>query len=508
MMPANLLRRPQLATPCRFLAFICFLVGSFTQLSYGDANRQTPRPNIVWIIVDDMSSHFAYQGEKLVHTPHVDRLAREGVVFENAYATAPVCSTFRSALITGMYQTSIGAHHHRSSRGKKKISLPDQMMTVPEMFRKAGYFTCNADAAGNRAGKEDYNFVYQRPQLYDGVHWKERQSDQPFFAQFQLRGGKLRNVPQWYDEAVAGLPQDALVGPDDVTLPPYYPDHPVIKKDWAQYLNSVQYTDVEVGRILAQLRRDDLLKSTIVLFMTDHGISHARGKQFLYEEGIRIPCVFWGPKRLTAPRVRPELIAHIDVAATSLQLAGIPVPAWMQGRALFGPAARPRDYVVSARDRCDETIDRIRSVRQGKYKYIRNDYPHQPYLQPCDYKDTKPFMPVLRQLHAAGELNDAQSLHLAERRPKEELYDLTQDPWEIHNLAMTPGHEQRLDELRTLLERWEKQSNDQGRIPETEAMYDSDMKAYVDKIRRRLPLKAQQIESNISAMKRWFYAEP
>ena len=121
MMPANLLRRPQLATPCRFLACICFLVGSFTQLSYGDANRPTPRPNIVWIIVDDMSSHFAYQGEKLVHTPHVDRLAREGVVFENAYATAPVCSTFRSALITGMYQTSIGAHHHRSSRGKKKI---------------------------------------------------------------------------------------------------------------------------------------------------------------------------------------------------------------------------------------------------------------------------------------------------------------------------------------------------------------------------------------------------
>jgi arylsulfatase A-like enzyme len=387
-------------------------------ISTASPNRTSP--NIVWIVVDDMSSHFGYQGEKLVKTPHVDRLAREGVIFSKAYVTAPVCSTFRSAVITGMYQTTIGAHHHRSSRGEQKIQLPKAMKTIPEMFRAAGYHTSNADAAGKRPGKEDYNFVYRRADLYDGVDWSERKSGQPFFAQFQLRGGKLRNVDTWYEETVAGLNKRDLVKAEDVTLPPYYPDHPVILKDWAEYLNSVQYTDVEVGRIIARLRQDKLLDNTVVFFLTDHGISHARGKQFLYEEGLKIPFVVWAPDRLKSA-VRDELIAHIDLAATSLHFAGIDIPKHMHGRPLFGAAAKPRRFVVSARDRCDETVDRIRSIRMGNYKYIRNYLPNRPYLQPCAYKDAKPFMPILRELHQAGKLNAAQSLHMADVRPKEEL---------------------------------------------------------------------------------------
>ena len=170
----------------RCLAFL--VLGVSARLTHAE------RPNIVWIVVDDMSCHFGFQGEPLVETPNVDRLAREGIVFTNAYATAPVCSTFRSALITGMYQTAIGAHHHRSSRGKRKIELPGDVCTVPELFRQAGYFTTNTDAAGKRPGKEDYNFVYRREQLYDGTDYNQRKPGQPFFAQFQLKGGKHRNV--------------------------------------------------------------------------------------------------------------------------------------------------------------------------------------------------------------------------------------------------------------------------------------------------------------------------
>ncbi len=460
------------------------------------------RPNIVWIVVDDMSCHFAYQGEGLVKTPHVDRLAREGVVFSNAYVTAPVCSTFRSAVITGMYQTTIGAHHHRSGRGETKIRLPEGLRTIPELFREAGYYTSNSDAAGRRPGKEDYNFVYKRADLYQGVDWSKRGKGQPFFAQFQLRGGKLSNIPASYEEVLAHFEKGRLVKPDQVTLPPYYPDHPVIRKDWAEYLNSVQYTDAEVGRILARLKQDGVLEDTFVFFLTDHGISHARGKQFLYEEGLKIPFVVWAPGRLK-PAVRKELIAHIDLSATSLHLAGIDIPDHMQGRTLFGPRAKPREFVVSARDRCDETVDHIRSVRAGNFKYIRNYLPNRPYLQPCRYKDGKPFMPVLRELYAAGKLNAAQSLHLAETRPEEELYDLSNDPWEIHNLAGDPASKARLDKLRAILARWELDSDDRGRFPEPLSMYDSDMQAYRGKGRKRDPEKLAVLESNIALMKKW-----
>ncbi|MCP4889464.1 MAG: sulfatase [Planctomycetaceae bacterium] len=460
------------------------------------------RPNIVWIVVDDMSSHFGYQGETLVTTPRVDRLAKEGIVFSRAYATAPVCSTFRSAMITGMYQTTIGAHHHRSSRGAEKIYLPQGIRTIPELFRDAGYYTCISNADGTRNGKEDYNFVYNRDDLYDGIDWNGRDEGQPFFAQFQLHGGKHRNSEEGYEAIKAEL--DELVDRAAVTLPPYYPDHPVFREDWAAYLDSVNYTDIEVGRILARLKEDGVLDNTIVFFLTDHGISQARGKQFLYEEGVKIPFVVWSPELIPGGAVRDDLIAHIDLGAASLALAGIPIPDSMQGRPLFGSKASPRDYVVFARDRCDETVDRIRGIRKGSYKYIRNYYPERPYLQPCRYKDAKPFMPPLRELYAAGKLNAAQSLHLAETRPEEELYDLNADPFEIHNLADAPKQHQRLLEFRALLNHWEMESDDRGRFPELESMYDSDMDAAMAKNRKRKNHEAVAgLKTNIELMKKW-----
>ena len=471
-------------------------------LTVATEGKADDRPNIVWIVVDDMSSHFAYQGEKCVNTPNVDRLAREGVVFSRAYATAPVCSTFRSAMITGMYQTTIGAHHHRSSRGKLKVRLEDGVRTIPELFRDAGYYTAITDSSGKKLGKQDYNFEYDKKRLYDGIDYNQRKPGQPFFAQFHLRGGKLRNIDASYEEAKAAL-SGKLVDRAAVELPPYYPDHPIVREDWAQYLDSVNYTDIEVGRILDRLRSEEVIENTVVFFLTDHGISHARGKQFLYEEGILIPFVAWGPKHLPKASVRSDFVAHIDLAATSLHLAGIDVPQSMQGRPLFGPNARPRRYVVSARDRCDETVDRIRSIRKGQFKYIRNFYPQRPYLQPNKYKDGKPFMPVLRELHASGKLSEAQSLQLAATRPEEELYDLSQDPWEINNLAEDPVYSKTLSEFRGLLGQWIMDSDDKGRFPEPMSMYDSDMEPYVAKARGRQPDRLSTLQENIGLMKRW-----
>ena len=457
--------------------------------------KDREKPNIIWIIVEDMSCHFGCYGETTIQTPNVDRLAGEGVKFDKAFITAPVCSPSRSALITGMYQTSIGAHHHRSGRGTEKIHLPSHIQLVPELFQKAGYFTCNGYLGGRqkRPGKTDYNFEYDKA-VYDGADWADRRPGQPFFAQIQLAGGKGRTKT---------TPKP--VSPADVKLPPYYPDDPVILDDWAQYLNAVMNTDIQVGKIVQRLKAEGIYDSTYIFFLTDHGISHARGKQFLYEEGIHVPLIVRGPG-LKAGTVREDMVVHIDMAATSLGLAGIAIPKWMQGRDLLSRNYKRREYIVSARDRCDETVDRIRCVRTDRYKYIRNFYPERPYLQPCAYKDKKEILKALRRLDKAGKLNRDQLLIFAEKRPKEELYDLQKDPWELHNLADDSSSQQILKRLRRILNQWIRETDDRGEKAEPMAMYDSDMKVYVDGIRSQggeWIEHARLIEANIALMKKW-----
>ena len=458
--------------------------------------RQKSKPNIVWIIVEDMSCHLSCYGETSIRTPNVDRLAAEGVKFDRAFITAPVCSPSRSALITGMYQTSIGAHQHRSGRGTEKIYLPSQIRLVPALFREAGYYTCNG-SIGNpkkRPGKTDYNFEFDWG-VYDGADWADRKPGQPFFAQIQLKGGKGRTkkTPKPID-------------PAEVKLPPYYPDDPVIRDDWAQYLNAVMNTDIQVGQIVQRLKDEGIYDNTYVFFLTDHGISHARGKQFLYDEGIHVPLIVRGPG-LKAGTVREDLVIHIDMAATSLALAGIAIPEWMEAKDILAEDYQRRGHIVSARDRCDETVDRIRCVRTDRYKYICNFYPKRPYLQPCAYKDKKEILKALRRLHKEGKLNRDQKLIMAERRPKEELYDLQKDPWELHNLAYDSAHRRILKNMRVILDKWIRQTNDRGRHPEPKAMYDSDMKVYVDGMRNRGGNEwiehAKLIESNIALMKKW-----
>jgi arylsulfatase A-like enzyme len=445
------------------------------------AAEETKRPNIVWIVVDDMSANFSCYGEKTIRTPHVDRLAKEGTRFGKAFVTAPVCSPCRSALITGCYQTTIGAHHHRSGRGAEKIHLPEGVVPVPALFKKAGYFTCigGPNVKGKALAKTDYNFEWD-PAIYDANDWAGRKPGQPFFMQVQLHGGKYRGNgpnPNWQTRVKRELGSNTR--PEGVTLPPYYPRDPVILQDWADYLDTCRYTDKEVGDVLARLEKEKLLDETVVVFMTDHGISHARGKQFLFDEGIHVPFVIHGPG-VGRGVVRDDLVEHIDLAATSLALAGIDVPKWMQGRNVLAKDYAKRDAVFSARDRCDETMEHIRAVRTGQYKYIRNYLPERPHLQPNRYKDGKAILKSLRELHATKKLDPlAEKLLFAPTRPKEELYDLTADPNEVTNLAGEPKHAGTLEAMRKKLADWEERTGDKGRVPEPTAMYESDMAVYL-----------------------------
>ena len=481
-------------------AFVSLTLFLFTVIVAAD-----DRPNIVWIIPDDMSANFGCYGETAIKTPHVDALAASGVKFTNAYVTAPVCSTCRSAFITGMYQTSIGAHHHRSGRGELKIHLPDGIELVPKLFQDAGYHTSISGWPGNgKFGKTDYNFEWDRS-VYDGTDWAERKEGQPFFAQIQTAGGKLRGKDADGWEKVAANAEKVFgdrTSLDAVTLPPYYPEHPDIVQDWAAYLDSVRLTDHMVGEVVAKLKADGVYDNTIILFMTDHGISHARGKQFMYDEGLHVPLVIRGPG-IEAGGVRDDVVEHIDIAALSLGAAGIPIPEWMQAQDILAADYVPREAVFAARDRCDETVEHMRSVRTRQFKYIRNFLPQRPYLQPNAYKDAKAIVIAMREWHAAGKLDEAQSLIMRETRPPEELYDVIADPDEIHNLADDPAHAAKLAELRGLLDNWIEETGDQGQTPETEEMYDSDMAPYLSKsTNRKDPDKLAILEANIAWMKK------
>lgn len=489
---------------CLTTGLILFVAASL--FAYDSEQAAPPvRPNIVWIVVDDMSAHFSCYGESLIQTPHVDRLAREGTRFSRAFITAPVCSPCRSAMITGCYQTTIGAHHHRSGRGELKINLPNGVEPLPAIFKRAGYYTCIGGplVKGKGLGKTDYNFEWD-PAIYDGNDWAGRKPGQPFFMQVQLHGGKYRGQAanrKWQERVQKEL--GSRTDPERVVLPPYYPRDPVLLEDWADYLDCCRYTDKEVGDVLDRLEREGLRDNTVVIFLTDHGISHARGKQFLYDEGTHVPLVMRGPG-ITAGKLRTDLVQHIDLAAVSLTLAGLPIPPWMQGRNILDPAYTPREAVFAARDRCDETMEHLRSVRTEHYKYIRNDLPQRPMLQPCVYKDSKAIVARLRELHTAGTLPElSERLLFAPTRPAEELYDLSKDPFETNNLAGDSAHQQTLLRLRKELTDWEERTGDRGRLPEPEAMYDSDMAVYLQGNSGLPKERALELQRNIDLNKQW-----
>ncbi|MGC9327899.1 MAG: sulfatase family protein [Candidatus Hinthialibacter sp.] len=415
------------------------------------------RLNVLWIIAEDLCPDLGCYGNPLVDSPNIDRLAGEGVRFTNAFTTAPVCSASRSAFMTGMYQTSIGAHNHRSHRDDG-YRLPEGVRLITDYFREAGYFTCNLTqpAPGVKGtGKTDFNFNVDQP--FDGKDWSERKEGQPFFAQV--------NFPETHRNFKRA--KENGVDPDQVEIPPYYPDHPITRRDWADYLDTVRPLDQKVGAVLKRLDEEGLADHTLVVFMGDHGYPHVRGKQWLYDGGIHIPLIIRWPGRIKPGTVNDELISSIDVTAALVNIAGVE-PQKMEGRVFLGPNRdAPRDYIIAARDRCDETVDRIRCVRTKQFKYIRNFFPERPYSQMNKYKETQyPVMRLLRRLHKEGKLDEIQSKFMAPSRPQEELYDVRNDPHEIRNLAGDPRYAETLQKLRGILDRWIEETGDQGAIPE------------------------------------------
>lgn len=421
------------------------------------------RPNILWILAEDISTELSCYGHPAGQTPNLDKLAQQGVRYTNAFTTAPSCAPSRSAMITGVYQTRIGAHDQRM-RDKwseiKNRTLPEPYLPITDYLRRAGYFT----ALGcGYSRKTDFNFNTQN-EPFEGRDWTQRKSAQPFFGQITLpvthRGKHWRQINEKVNNPV---------DPARVELPPYYPDQPICRQDWATYLNTIQMMDSQVGDILKRLKEEGLADNTVVIFTGDNGRCHVRGKCWLYDPGIRVPMIIRWPGRLGPASVCDDLISAIDISATVLKIAGIEPPKYMDGRVFLGKNIRKRRYIFAARDRIDEAVDCIRCVRSRRYKYVRNYMPEKSRTQKFAYIEAhRPMLRVMKDLYARGELTSEQALFMEPRKPDEELFDLQSDPHELHNLAHSPDHQNVLNELRAALQQRIKETGDTG-IPAARA---------------------------------------
>ncbi len=413
----------------------------------------TPRSekqNILLIIAEDISTDLSCYGNKDLKTPCLDSLAKMGELFTGAFTTSPVCSPSRSAIMTGMYQNSIGCHNHRSETGPLKMGI----RPFTHLLREAGYFTCNIVHDVYGTGKTDLNF--RADSLFDGTDWRDANSGQPFFAQASIY--TTHRDDHWY-----GIEHDVAhpVRAEKLTLPSYYPDHPVARADWARYLNSIQYMDAQVAQLITRLEADNLFDNTVIIFVGDHGRCHIRGKQWLYDSGIKIPMIVKWEKERTRPQINQDLISAIDITATILDIANVPVPEYMEGKSIIAEDYAPREQIFAARDRCDGVVDKIRCVRTKRYKYIRNDMPDRPYTQFGHYKAFfYPMLHLIRVMDKKGQLSTAQQHLLKPTKEPEELYDISNDPEELINLACDSDYTSTLIEMREKLHQWEQETGD------------------------------------------------
>jgi len=460
-------------------ATLLVLVAPCPVLAQG-APAAPARPNIVWISAEDLSPDLGIYGDGYAASPTLDQLAREGARFTHAFSSAPVCAPSRSAIITGMYPTTIGSMHMRS-----KAVPPPGVKAFTEYLRAAGYYCTNRS-------KTDYNFeappAHRPPDTVwdessEKAHWRNRPDPrQPFFSVFNImttHEGQIRLDEAQFGGVTAVLDPSVRHDPARAVIPPYYPDTPLVRKDWARYYDLISVMDGQVKAILQQLEDDGLADRTIVFFWGDHGRGLPRAKRFVYDSGLRVPLIVRWPGTIAPGSVVDDLVSLMDLGPTVLALAGVPVPGHMQGRAFLGPAKPPaRELVFGHRDRMDEAYDMMRTVRDARFRYIKNFFPGRPYAQHIEYMEEMPTMREWRRrykdhMNAVGPeygraLNPIQLLFMAPEKPSEELYDLDTDPYEVRNLAGSPEHQSVLARMRQALETWQKETGDLGPVPEAE----------------------------------------
>ena len=452
--------------------------------------EKLPPPNILILMAEDMSAHVGAFGDSVAVTPSLDQLAQEGVRYPNTFTTAGVCAPSRAAHIVGMHQIAFGAQHMRSSNGPTggyKAVPPPEVKAYPELLRAAGYYTWTG------GHKLDYQF--SGPQAGSGPftiwddedpdnHWRNRKPGQPFYGLVNFNmtheSGVFEPLGAWPNSlmhlaaqlmraaTLPSAPENSPVKAAHIIVPPYYPDTPTVRSDMARLYNNISVMDRQVGEILAQLEADGLADSTIVIWTTDHGDGLPRAKRELFDSGINVPMIIrwpeaYRPEGVLANSIDERLVSFVDFAPTLLQLAGVPLPDYLQGNNFLDE--NPRDFVFASRDRIDEVPDRQRAVRNHQYKYIYSWHPDQPGGHPLLFRDNLAMMQELWQLLADGKLNADQKKWF-EAPGKEQFYDIVNDPFELNNLVGDERHESALNTFREALKQWQQRVDDWSELSE------------------------------------------
>lgn len=425
------------------------------------------RPNILWLVAEDLSPIISPFGDDTVATPNLDRLAAEGVRYTRVFSTSGVCAPSRAAIATGMYQNRIGAQHMRTTNvsgfGVEGLIAyeavpPPYVKMHSQYFREAGYYTSNN-------AKEDYQFrkaVTAWDESSNQAHWRNRASGQPFFSIF--------NFGITHESQVWAQAENPLRVPEDleVPIPPYLPDTDIARQDIRQVYSNIIAMDEQVGRILDELEADGLLESTVIFWYTDHGGPLPRQKRLLYDAGLQVPMIIRYPDGWRAGEIDEQLISFVDFKSTALSLAGMEPPDYVDGRAFAGEfqSSEERQYIHAAADRFDRQYDTIRAVRDARFKYLRNYNPEQGYYLPLTYREQMPIMQELLRLRDLGQLNEAQAQWFRPVKPEQELFDTESDPHELVNLATDPAYAEKLSELSAELDNWLSGFDDKGMMPE------------------------------------------
>jgi len=446
-----------------------FTLGTGCKKKVITRNAQT-RPNIIWLVAEDQSPEFfPMYGDSTISLPYIESLSSDAVVFTNAFSPVPVCAPARSAIITGMYPTTLGTHNMRtynaySTENQPEIGIPSYSPLVPdgvkmftEYLRKEGYYCTNN-------AKEDYNFKAPESgwdESSKDAHWRNRPKDAPFFSVFNFNVCHESGIWKQGEE-------ELYVSPDSVRVPPYFPDNDVIRHDIAVNYSNLKRLDEQIGKIINQLKEDGLYDNSIIFFYGDHGGPFPRHKRALYDTGIKVPLIIKFQDNLKNGNYDDRLISFIDFAPTMLSWAGIAPPKVMQGKAQFGAHrdSANSDYIFASSDRFDEMYDKLRAVRSKYYKYIRNYNVEIPNALAVEYREQMPMMQNMMALKESGKLDSIPSLWFRTPKPDEELYDLQNDPFELVNLSDQITYQDTLVHLRRTLDNWIEETNDQGRIPE------------------------------------------
>ncbi|MCV9386636.1 sulfatase-like hydrolase/transferase [Reichenbachiella ulvae] len=481
------------------LLLILFGMWGCSKLDKNDSNasatKDQKRPNILWLVTEDMGQYIPPFGDSTIQTPNLSRLAAEGIRFTNLYSTSGVCAPSRAAIATGMYPSGIGANHMRTNSYTEERGMPPYEAVPPadvrmisELLRAEGYYCTNNY-------KTDYQFkapmtAWDENSPY--AHWRNRDKGQPFFAVFNFTDTHesglfepygFRNIEtrhyhagdtsyHWGKDRMSEEETPVHLSKDtNFNIPPYLPDNEVVRRDMWKMYNNIAEMDSQLGAVLAQLEEDGLLDETIIFFYGDHGGPLPRQKRLIYDSGLKTPLIVRYPNQEMNGTIDDQLVSFIDFAPSLLSLVGKEIPDYMDGQAFLGnQASEPREYIHAAADRFDEVTDVIRAVKDQRFKYIRNYRPQQGYYLPLNYREQIPTMQELLRLRDLGQLNDVQTQWFRDQKPEEELFDCIADPHELNNLADDPKYEETLQELSMEMDRWLNEIEDDPELSERDLL--------------------------------------